>query len=100
MPSTARSWPGWSRGSVSRYLAAILAVAVAILARYLLQPVLGDRYPFVTLYATVLIVSTTFGFGPGLLTSIVGAAIASVLFVPAPGAILEGGREAYGQVIR
>jgi PAS domain S-box-containing protein len=52
--------------SWQRYGAAILSVAVAILARWLLKPVLGTQSPYLLQFLAVLISARYFGFGPAV----------------------------------
>ncbi len=62
------------RGPVASYLVALAAVATAVAIRLLLEPLLGDRIPFATLFAAILFVSWHSGRGPALLALIVGSA--------------------------
>lgn len=54
--------------TATRYLAAVAAVAVALLLRMLLEPVIGSGAHFVLAFAAVLVVSLFVGVGPGALT--------------------------------
>jgi signal transduction histidine kinase len=56
-----------------RYLAALLATGIALLVRLLLNPVLGDHLPYVTLFPAVAFSALFCGVGPSVLAIIVGA---------------------------
>jgi PAS domain S-box-containing protein len=59
------------------YGVAIASVMVATLLRLVLDPVLGTRFPFATLFFAVLVSAWIGGFGPAVLASLSGAAAAS-----------------------
>ncbi len=67
------------------YAAAAAGVVLAALVRWLLDPVVGDNYPFFTFFVATLVAAWYAGFGPALLTVGLGAAIAAVCFVPPRG---------------
>ncbi len=58
---------------VSRYICAIASVALAIGARLLLDPVLGQQIPFPTILVAVLVSAWYGGFRPALLAVVLGA---------------------------
>lgn len=60
-----------------RYGVAVLAVGAAIGVRLLLDPLLGTRFPFATLFLAVVVAAWAGGFGPALAAAIAGAAGAS-----------------------
>jgi len=65
------------------YFAAIVAIAAAVLLRLAIEPLLGDRSPFVTLIIAVIIVARYFGGGPAWLTLTAGsAAVAFFILEP------------------
>jgi PAS domain S-box-containing protein len=64
-----------------RYGGAVCGVALAIVARLLLEPLLGDAYPLMTLYFAVVAIAWLAGFGPTLLATVIGAAAADLLFL-------------------
>jgi PAS domain S-box-containing protein len=63
------------------YSIAVAAVAVAILVRWLLNPVLGHRLPFNTLFAAVAIAVWFGGWRPALLATVLGYLAAELLFI-------------------
>ncbi|MGZ6972286.1 MAG: DUF4118 domain-containing protein, partial [Thermoanaerobaculia bacterium] len=63
-----------------RYGAAVGAVAVACGLRLALAPVLGSRLAFVTFIAACLFAAWYGGIGPGVLASVLGGALAVLLF--------------------
>ena len=71
----------------ARYGFAAAAVAVATVLRLMLDPWLGDRFPFATLFFGVLVVAWYGGFGPALAASLLGA-LASAWFLLQPRYIL------------
>jgi PAS domain S-box-containing protein len=75
--------PRLSRPPLLRYGVAILAIAAAIAARLALDPLLGDLYPFATLFFGVLFGAWYGGFGPALVAAALGG-IASVPFLLPP----------------
>ena len=64
-----------------RYGVALGSAAVAVLLRDALNPLWGDRLPFLTLYPAVLISAWYGGMGPGLLATALGACAASYLWL-------------------
>ena len=68
---------------LARYVAAVGAVAVATILRLMLDPWLGERFPFATLFFAVLVVAWYGGFGPALAASLLGA-VASAWFLLGP----------------
>ena len=79
----------WSRGGVTRYVAAIGAVATALTLRVLFMPLTGAGAPFVLFFAAVLITSLYAGTGPGLLALVTSLPVASYLFVVRAGYPLD-----------
>src|SRR5262245_47943820 len=65
------------------YAIGVVAIAVATVVRLLLDPLLGTRFPFATLFFAVLLSSWLGGFGPALLATVLGG-VASVRFLLAP----------------
>ncbi len=61
------------RRSGTAYGVSLAAVAVAVGVRLLLEPLLADRLPFVTLFAAVVFVAWYCGRGPALLALVVGS---------------------------
>lgn len=65
-----------------RYGAAVLAVAVLALLRWLLDPLLGPGVPFILFFPAVMLGGWIGGLGPGLLATALSAIVAWYLFVP------------------
>src|SRR3712207_3523615 len=64
------------------YVVAALAVAAALLARFLLDPLLGDHLPFVTFFVAVAVATWFGGLRPGLVSTGLGLLLAWYFFVP------------------
>jgi PAS domain S-box-containing protein len=62
------------------YGGAAVLTALAVLLRWLLDPLLGDHFPLITLFATVLFVAWYAGRGPALLSLIAGAVAGNYFF--------------------
>jgi PAS domain S-box-containing protein len=73
----------------SRYGVAVAAAGLAVLARLSLDPVWGSKLPFITAYPALMVCAWLGGFGPGLVTTVLGAAAAAYLWMP-PGAWAVG----------
>jgi hypothetical protein len=71
-----------SRSTLLRYGGAGFAVLLATAARLALDPVLGDLFPFATLFFAVLLVAGYGGRGPALLATGLGAAVSARLLLP------------------
>ncbi|MBV8114397.1 MAG: PAS domain-containing protein [Silvibacterium sp.] len=61
-----------SRRVASRYGAAVLLTAVALLIRWLLDPVLGPKVQFLILFPVIALLSLYEGAGPAMLASVLG----------------------------
>jgi signal transduction histidine kinase len=61
-----------SSNAVAGYGVAFFAAVVAIAARWALYPLLGNSFPFVTLYPAVAIVGWCCGVGPSVLLTLLG----------------------------
>ncbi len=70
---------------VARYGAALVIVVLATVARWLLDPFFGETVPWITYFAAVALTSWLGGFGPGLCSLVLGAAVANYLFMPPRG---------------
>jgi PAS domain S-box-containing protein len=64
-----------------RYGAAVLAVAVALLIKVLLDPVINEQSPFLLLAAGVMVGAWFGGLGPGLVATVFAALAANYLFL-------------------
>ena len=69
------------RGPLRGYAVAVLAVAGALLARFLLDAFLGDHLPFVTFFLAV-VVAACYGLRPGLAATVLSFFLAWYFFVP------------------
>ncbi len=85
--------PSFSRSIYVRYGVAVASVAVAVLARMLLDRVLGDLFPFVTVLFAVLVAARFGGFGPALLAGLLGAVGSAWLLLPPRGSFAVQGVE-------
>ena len=65
-----------------RYVSAILAVSLAVLLRYSLVPLIGPGLPYVTLFPVTVSVALLAGFGPAILTGVLGSLAFDYLFIP------------------
>jgi len=71
------------RSSLTTYGVSLAAVAVAVVARLLLEPLLADRLPFITLFLAVGFAAWYGGRGPGLMALVAGA-VAVAFFLTQP----------------
>ena len=62
------------RHAVTRYGVSLAVVAAAVLLRRLLDPLLGDRVPFITLLPAIALVAWSCGRSAALLAIIIGSA--------------------------
>src|SRR5262245_49459047 len=69
------------RGPLARYGTALVAVALATGIRAALSPFVGDRFPFLTFVAALILVGWRAGFGPALLTAVLGGVASGLLFL-------------------
>ena len=76
---------------------AVSAVLVATLVRLLFSPILGSQSPFATYFVAILITACFWGWGPGLLTLVLGTVPGTYLFVPE---VLEHGWPSLEGLIR
>jgi PAS domain S-box-containing protein len=71
-----------TRSLLSRYGSALAGVLLAALVRAWLRPVLGDQYPFPTFFIASMVTAWYAGFGPALLSLLLGCLTATYFFVP------------------
>lgn len=71
------------------YLSAIVAVAMALLLRYLLNPVLGQQGPYLILTLPIVVAAFYGGFGPALLATALGTLAGTYLFIERAGGTRE-----------
>ena len=65
-----------------RYAVAVAAVLVAAAVRGALSPIWNDRVPFLTFMPAVVLSAWAGGLGPGIVATVLGAALASYLWLP------------------
>src|SRR5262249_14604849 len=81
MPTTRDTRPG----RMTAYLVAVSAVALALLLRQPLWPVMGNRVPFMTFFPAVMLAAYRGGFRPGILaTGLASVAASYFLLDPTP----------------
>jgi two-component system, cell cycle sensor histidine kinase and response regulator CckA len=67
---------GWRR-----YVIAVLAVAATASLRLILEPLLGQRLPFITLFFGIFVAAWYGGLGPALLATVLGTFISAFVFL-------------------
>ncbi len=72
---------GTTRTNLLHYGGALVVTALAAVLRWLLDPLLGDRFPLLTLLAAVTFVAWYAGRGPALLSLVVGAVAGDYFFL-------------------
>src|SRR4051794_4301247 len=77
-----------SRTPLAAYGFAVLAAAVGLLIRLPLAPVLQDKVPYITFFLTTAASASFGGFGPGLVTTILGAILADLYVVEPRGSFI------------
>jgi PAS domain S-box-containing protein len=60
------------KSPLSRYFLAVLAVALGLVLRQVLAPLLGAHAPFLTVFAAVIFAVWICGTGPAIVTSLIG----------------------------
>src|SRR5215470_10761308 len=83
-----------SHPTTAAYVVALGAVAVALLLRWLLDPLLGDLLPLSTVYGAVAVAVWFGGYKPGLAAMLVGYLGGSALFIPPRGTLTLTTRDA------
>ena len=68
--------------SLNKYGLGFAAVVLAVLLRWLLDPLLGDAFPLVTLYGAVAAAGWLGGFRVAIPVSLIGYAACHYLFIP------------------
>jgi PAS domain S-box-containing protein len=76
-----------ARRSLLAYGVAVLAVAGAVLVRWLLDPLLGEHLPLPTLYGAVAIALWYGGYRPALFTAVLGYLVCNYLFIEPRGVL-------------
>src|SRR5215469_6629238 len=67
---------------IARYSWAVLATAAALGLRLLIDPILGPRIPYATFYIAVAISAVLGGWGPGVVSAILGGCAAVFFILP------------------
>src|SRR5437773_7235043 len=67
--------------TIRTYAIALAALMVALIARWLVDPILGDHLPLVTLYGAVAVAVWAGGYRPALLTVVLGYLACDYLFM-------------------
>ena len=70
---------------ILRYGVAVLAVALVLLLRLLLEPQITPQSPFLLLAGAVVVAAWFGGLGPGLLATALGVVVADLFFLPPQG---------------
>ena len=74
--------PLQQRPAFLRYGVAIVALILATLLRFWIDPIVADSVPFPTYFLAIMFAAWYGGFGPSLLTLMVGGVVADYYFVP------------------
>jgi signal transduction histidine kinase len=82
MGSLVATFARTSSSAMARYVVALCAAILAIAARWALDPVLGDNFPYVTLYPAVAFAAWCCGVGPSVLLTVVGIVGTRYLLIP------------------
>jgi PAS domain S-box-containing protein len=75
------------RRTVPAYAISLLVLAAAVLLRWLLDPVMGDSLPLVTLFGAVAAAVWVGGYLPAVIIAVLGYVACSYLFIPPRGTI-------------
>ena len=75
------------RPLLKAYGIAIAAIAAAVLVRWLLDPLLGDSLPLVTLFGAVAVAAWIGGYPPAVLVAVVGYLLCTYLFIDPRGSL-------------
>ncbi len=75
------------RNSIKVYVVGIVALAVAVLLRWLLDPLMGDSLPLVTLFGAVAAAVWLGGYRPAIMVAILGYLACHYLFIQPRGHI-------------
>src|SRR5580698_5216867 len=77
--------PNKRDSAILRYSCAPVSIALATWVRYLLDPLIGIRFPYATLFFAVLVTSAYGGFGPALVAVVLGAFSSDFFLIPPRG---------------
>src|SRR5262249_10480902 len=78
---------------VSRYGSAVLIIALATVLRLLLDPILANRFPFITFFFALVLVAWLAGQGPSLAAFVFGCLSSSSFILPPRGTLLIQGED-------
>jgi K+-sensing histidine kinase KdpD len=73
--------------AATAYLIAALATAAAVMLRLLLDPWMGNGYPFVTLFGAVAIAVWKGGYRPAIAATVLGVLACEYLFIEPRGSL-------------
>ncbi|HEX6283824.1 MAG TPA: DUF4118 domain-containing protein, partial [Pyrinomonadaceae bacterium] len=75
------------RPSVKSYTLGLIAVVLAVLLRWALDPLLGNAFPLVTLFGAVAAAVWLGGYPLAIFVTLVGYAACHLLFIPPRGEV-------------
>lgn len=78
-----------------RYGCAAASIALATWVRLLLDPALGIQFPYASVFFAVLLTAWLGGFGPALVSSVLGALFSSYFLLPPRGEFGSKGSDQY-----
>src|SRR5215472_15435775 len=90
MRSASSMWQRFSRNALGRYAIGLFATAVALLLRKLLDPLLNNHAPYITVLLTIIFLAMYAGVGPSLVAVIFGVVGVTYLFVEPRGSFNVG----------
>jgi PAS domain S-box-containing protein len=84
-----------SRSNVLRYGCAVVSTGLAIWIRLLLDPILGDQFPFAVPFFAILLTAWYGGTAPALVSVILGAVFVDYFLLPPRGSFMLHGEAEY-----
>jgi signal transduction histidine kinase len=69
------------RAPYVRYGSAVAMALAAVFLRWLLDPILGERIPYLTVYPAIMIVAVTLGAGPAMATTLFSLVLIELFFL-------------------
>lgn len=81
---------GSSRSTLTAYGLAVASIALATGVRLWLDPALGDKLPFITYFAAIMVTAWFGGLGPTLAAAILGSLTAAYFVLPPAGMAVQG----------
>jgi len=73
----------------STYVVALLSVGLALGLRELAEPWMGNKAPFLQFYPAIFVSAWFGGFGPGLVATLLSAALAAYFYLPPAGFAID-----------